>query len=275
MGAFILFTSCYSKYVSLDYEVHHGAVWNNEKTCVAFVASKKAYRNATGITRFPDGGIPKYLVNEMSLYLFNVNDLELSVLFNFDDLINWKNSSSSLWFVKIAYTDSLIYFNISPTTGWDWYLSHAKSEKDSMQISQLKEKFTKSFSINIINKSVDEVDTSIFATAYQKCIETNKIDLTELNKMLSDVSLADWGLVLDNLYPKSDKKYIDETIYGYNKSLKTRRAVLEQVIEKKSKKEIQSILKRMDEHSKSLEGLKKMEYDFYMKDTYESIKALL
>ena len=93
--------------------------------------------------------------------------------------------------------------------------------------------------------------------------------------MLSDVSLADWGLVLDNLYPKSDKKYIDETIYGYNKSLKTRRAVLEQVIEKKSKKEIQSILKRMDEHSKSLEGLKKMEYDFYMKDTYESIKALL
>lgn len=53
-----LFTSCYSNYLTIDYEVHWGAVWNDKHTKVAFVASKRAYRNAEGIAAFPDGEDP-------------------------------------------------------------------------------------------------------------------------------------------------------------------------------------------------------------------------
>ncbi len=36
-----LLTSCYSGYLSINYEVHSGAVWNDKHTNVAFVASKQ------------------------------------------------------------------------------------------------------------------------------------------------------------------------------------------------------------------------------------------
>ena len=66
-----LFTSCYSNYLTIDYEVHWGAVWNDKHTKVAFVASKRAYRNAEGIAAFPDGGRSLYLLEDVGLYVFN------------------------------------------------------------------------------------------------------------------------------------------------------------------------------------------------------------
>ncbi|NMB52909.1 MAG: hypothetical protein GX999_11315, partial [Bacteroidales bacterium] len=77
------------------------------------------------------------------------------------------------------------------------------------------------------------------------------------------------------IYPKSDREYIEETIYLRNPSSQTRRAVIEQIIAKLSKAEIELLLEKMDAYKNRLEGLKKTEYEFYSKDTYEQIKALL
>jgi hypothetical protein len=270
----LLLTSCHSRYVYLDYEVHHGPMWNNGHTCVAFVASKTAFRSATGIAKFPDGGIPDYLLKDVGLYVFSPENHQLTQLVNFNDLTDCLGTSCSNWRCEIAFTDSLVYYNLLPVMGWDWYLKKAKTTTDSLLIRALKEKYTRTYSFNIIEKKVTEIDSSLFLALYQKCNEANKADLTGLNKILSEVPLADWGLVVKEIYPRSDKDYITETIYRRNNSLLTRRAVVEQIISKMNRQETKDLLRKMDEYKNSLEGLKKTEYEIYSKDTYEMIKGL-
>ena len=271
----LILTSCHSRYVYLDYEVHPGPIWNNEHTCIVFVASKTAFRSATGIARFPDGGIPDYLLKNVGLYVFYPENRQLTQLVDFNDLTDLLGTARINWGCEIAFVDSVIYYRLLPTMKWDWYIEKAKTTADSLLICTLKEKYNRTYSFNINKKKVIEIDSSSFLALYQKCIEANKIDLTELNNKLSEVPLADWGLVVKEIYPKSDKDYITETIYRRNNSAMTRRAVVEQIIAKMNKQEIKDLLKKMDEYKNSLKGLKKMEFEIYSKNTYEKIQGLL
>lgn len=270
----LLFTSCYSKSVFIDYEVHHGAVWNNERTCVTFVASKKAYLSASGIARLPDGGIPKYLLKEVGLFVFNVYDKQLKQLVSFNDVTDWLGPSRSRWNVQLAFTDSVVFYSLY-NTKWDYPLNPPSPAADSEQMHALKENYIHPYAIDISSLQKEKIDTSLFRKLYGQYNETNKADITELNKKLSEIPMADWGLLVKNIYPKPDKKYIEETIYLHNNSPKARRAVVEQIIAKMGRQEIETLLKAMDAHKNNLKGLKKTEYEIYSKDTYEWIKALL
>jgi len=270
-----LLSGCYSQYLSIDYTVHHGAVWNNDKSCVTFVASKIAYRNAKGITRFPDGGIPQYLLEDMGLYIFNIKDSSLAELVNFNDLVNWQSTSRSLWSVNLVFNDTVIYYQITPVTDWNWFITKASSEDRLKQIKSLKQKYNKPYTYNLSTGSVLEADTSLFREKYQENIVNHKADLSHLNKILKKVPLSEWGLIVKDIYPKSDKEYIKETIYNKNKSAETKRAVIEQIIAKKNKQEIEKLLERMDNYKNTLEGLERREYDIFSADVYKQIEDLL
>lgn len=270
-----LLSGCYSEYLSIDYTVHHGAVWNNDKSCVTFVASKIAYRNAKGITRFPDGGIPQYLLKDMGLYIFNIKDSSLAELVNFNDLVNWQSTSRSLWSVNLVFNDTVIYYQITPVTDWNWFITKTSSEDRLKQIKSLKQKYNKPYMYNLNTGSVQESDTSLFREKYQENIVNHKADLSHLNKILKKVALSEWGLKVQEIYPKKEKEYIKETIYRYNECAESRRAVVEQIIAKKNKQEIEKLLEKMDKYRNSLEGLERMQYDLYTKETYDQIKTLL
>ncbi|MBN2255388.1 MAG: hypothetical protein JW736_06760 [Deltaproteobacteria bacterium] len=274
-GLVFLILSCHSDYVSLDYRVHHGACWNNDHSRIAFVASKKAYLRATGLARLPDGGIPKYLIDDMGLYVFTPEDQHLSRLVDFNDLTHRLSSSRSLWKVKIAFDDSLVHYSVTPVTEWAFYLKHAKSPDDSLVISNLQKKYEKTYAVDINTKNVVETDPALLQSLYKKSSTNNKIGLTAFNKYLADIPLSEWGLVVREIHPKSEEAYIEETIFLYNSSSETRRAVIEQIISKKSKTEIKAILKKMDDYAQSLKGLKKKEYEIYSEDTYKRIQSLL
>jgi hypothetical protein len=83
------------------------------------------------------------------------------------------------------------------------------------------------------------------------------------------------GLQIMNIYPKSQEKYIEETIYLKNESALSRRAVVEQFVSKLSKHEIKLLLKKMDIYKNSLDGYEKIKYEEYSKETYKQIQALL
>jgi len=270
-----LLSGCYSEYLSIDYTVHHGAVWNNDKSCVTFVASKIAYRNAKGITRFPDGGIPQYLLEDMGLYIFNIKDSSLAELVNFNDLVNWQSTSRSLWSVNLVFNDTVIYYQITPVTDWNWFITKTSSEDRLKQIKSLQQKYNKPYMYNLNTGSVQESDTSLFREKYQENIVNHKADLSHLNKILKKVALSEWGLKVQEIYPKKEKEYIKETIYRYNECAESRRAVVEQIIAKKNKQEIEKLLEKMDKYRNSLEGLERMQYDLYTKETYDQIKTLL
>jgi hypothetical protein len=253
-----LFTSCYSELLTIDYRLHHGAVWNDEYTKVAFVASKMAYRSAKGIAAFPDGGRPQYLLEDVGLYVFDCESKLLEKLITFNDLTSWLGPWRAKWSVTLALTDTMVYYLISPVSvGWN---------------ASLEEKYGQPRAFHIYT----ETDTAIDSTTFNNLlIESEKCDLTSLGRLVSKVPLADWGLKLQEIYPKSDRQYIIETIHLYNTSSKTRRAVIEQIIATKSKAEIESILKEMDDYKNSLEEPWKTLHEIKSKDIYDQIKALL
>ena len=135
----------------------------------------------------------------------------------------------------------------------------------------VKKKYEKCYSININTNEVSMVDTVMFNTLYRKYYKKKDVDLSGLKK----IPLAQFGLLIQDIYPKPDKKYIEETIYLKNKSKISKRAVVEQIISKLDKIEIKALLKKMDDYRNSLEGLEKKEYEIYSEETYKRIQALL
>ena len=270
-----LFTSCHSGYLSIGYQVYPGAVWDNKHTKVAFIASKTAYRSAKGITRFPDGGIPRYLLSDVGLYVFDYENKILDELITFNELANLLGPYSSKWNVKLVLTDTMVYYLLSPVPDWDWQIGQARTPEKLQHITSLKERYKQAYAFDMHTKNDKAIDFTEFNNLFSESKDVYSCDLTLLNKQLSEIPLIDWGLKLDEIYPKPDREYIEETIYLRNPSAQTRRAVIEQIIAKLSKAEIESLLKKMDAYKNRLEGLKKTEYELYSKDTYEQIKALL
>mgnify|MGYP006896933468 CR=1 FL=1 len=268
----MLLTSCYSDYVHLDYSLHHGACRNHDDTRVAFVVSKCAYRPAKGIARFPDGGTPDYLLEETTLYIYNREKHKVKKLVDFDDLSELLGCHRSSWKSKLAYADALVYYSVSPVMEWQWYMKEADTHQDSQRVSILREKYSRPFVFDEKTMKIAHTDSSSFVTAHQKAQE---IDFTEFNHQLKEVPLSELGLVVQDLYPKSDEDYIKETIFLKNTSSLTRQAVIEQIISKLSKQKIKGLLREMEAYQNSLEGLEKTEYQIHSKDVYKEIKALL
>lgn len=270
-----LFTSCHSGYLSIGYQVYPGAVWNNKHTKVAFIASKTAYRSAKGITSLPDGGIPRYLLSNVGLYVFDYENKILNELISFNELADCLGPYSSKWDVKLVLTDTMVYYLLAPVPDWNWQIEQARNPENSQLMASLKERYKQAHAFDMYAKNDKVIDSTTFNNLFAESKDVYSCDLTLLNKQLAEIPLTNWGLKLDEIYPKSDREYIEETIYLRNPSSQTRRAVIEQIIAKLSKTEIELLLEKMDAYKNRLEGLKKTEYEFYSKDTYEQIKALL
>ncbi len=260
-----LLTSCYSDYVHLKRKTTHypSSVFQfGDSNLIAFVSTQEAYLRAKGITAFPDGGQSKVIYEETGLYIFDMKNNKLTQLKDLTD------SSILPWYVKnraeLLFIDSLVYY---------YRKVQVLDVEDAKDHSLLKQKYEKCFSVNINTKEVNLIDTAKFNSLYQKYHK--KYTLSALNKELKKIPLSEFGLVIQDIYPKSDKKYIKEVIYLKNDGKTTRRAVIEQIISKLNKKKIKDLLRKMDEYKNSLKGLEKTEYEIYSKETYEDIQELL
>ncbi|MDZ7740165.1 MAG: hypothetical protein U5K32_14110 [Bacteroidales bacterium] len=272
-AALLLMTSCYSEYLHMNYSQHHGATWNNDHTSVAFIISSTAYRPAKGIAAFPDGGIPEYLMEEVGLYVYKPDRQDLYKVTDFNNLAGFIGTHRSSWNTRLAYTDSLVYVSAQPASDWSFYLeSIAKTEEDSTLIYDLKDKYSDPFVYNINTGQKRAVESSVFTTLYNK---DRKADFMNVHDMISGIPLSELGLHIKSIYPKSDREYIEETIYLKNTSPVSRRAVIEQIISQLSEKEIRGLLDKMDKYKNKLEGPEKQEYERISKAVYEEIMALL
>ncbi|MFO7810740.1 MAG: hypothetical protein R6V47_05150 [Candidatus Delongbacteria bacterium] len=264
----LLLYSCHSEYLSLSYSIHHGPCISPDSSRIVFGLSRKAYRKATGIARFPDGGIPDYLLEEVGVYLLEREDQQILELSDLSDMAFVIGASRSSWKLDINLNDSVVYYRAQPVSEWSLYKK--MTGPDSNKIDILKRKYNTAYSYNLKNNELKEhSDHEII----QK--QDNRFDINVLAGEIAQLPLSEIGFVLKEIYPKSDEEYIDETIYLKNNSRLTRRAVIEQIISKMSKDEIAGLLKKMDDFKESLDGLEKQRYEFRSKDIYERIKALL
>ena len=254
-------TSCYSDYIHLKYETSHDPApvfQSGDSNQVAFVSTQEAYLRAKGITAFPDGGQVKIIYKETGLYICDVKNSKATLL------VNVPNSPYLLTDTKLVYLNDVVHYCCEIDTS---------KSIDSVLFSSLNEKYVKAFSIDTKTNEVSNLDTEKFNLLYQK--HNKKCGLSLLNKELKNIPLSEFDLVIQDIYPKSDKAYIDETIYLKSDGQTTRRAVIEQIISKLDKQEIKSLLRQMDDYANELEGLEKTEYEYYSKETYDSIQDIL
>lgn len=260
-GMLILLTSCYSDYIHLKYETSHDPVsvfHYGDSNQVAFVSTQMAYLRAKGIAAFPDGGQVKVIYRETGLYMCDIKKSKVTLL------ANVPNTPYLFTDTKLVYINDVVYYCCEIDTS---------KSIDSVLFSSLNKKYVKAFSIDIKTKKVKPLDPEKFNSLYQK--HNKKCDLSLLNKELDKIPLSEFDLVIQDIYPKSDKAYIEETIYLKSDGQTTRRAVIEQIISRLDKQEIKALLSEMDDYANGLEGSEKTEYEIFSKETYEGIQDLL
>ncbi|MBE9510671.1 MAG: hypothetical protein IMY71_07325 [Bacteroidetes bacterium] len=272
-GVLLSLSSCHSKYINIKNEICRDPVWNDNKTAVAFVSLKTVYRKPVGIARFPDGGMPKFEYSDLNLYSYNIIDKQLIKAINFNDLVDNFYPYAPNYRVKIAFTDSLVYYYFGETS-LKWF------HIDSLS----KVKYSKYYLLNINTNKINEIDTAVFNSVYQKTKDSNKISSGEIHMMLSELPFTERDLEIQNLYPLSDKDYIDYIIYMEGNPL-TRELIVKQIIPQLSKKQIQHALQKMDRYKDKLDekakssvnykdNCKKSNYDKYYEETYKKLKHL-
>mgnify|MGYP000415015252 CR=1 FL=1 len=246
--------------------------YSNTGDKIVFVVSKCAYRPAKGITRFPDGGTPKYLLEETSLYFLDTNSRSIKKLSDFEELTKLLGCHRSNWSTRLAISNDSVYCSISPVSDWDFYFKMAKTNRDSQNIKRIQKKYTQPLVFPNLGHKSKSINDTLFQQKYTK---DREVSFSVLKRHLSEIHLSEMGLVIQEIYPKTEKAYIEETIFLKNTSRLARQAVLEQIISKLNKKQIKALLREMDEYKKNLEGREKENYKRNSKALYNEIKALL
>jgi len=271
-GLFFL-TSCHSDRLHLSYTVHPGAKWNSNHSQLAFIASTKAYRQAMGISVWPDGGSPDYFFENAGLYLFTPAKGELKQLAEFNTL---SQQTKNRWKTPIVFQDSVIYFQIIQNTNWQNYLKWANTPNDSMQIYFLKEKYKNPFVITISPKHIQEIDSITFANALSQTKDFGNIKLGEINSLLTQIPVSAWDFDLQQIYPKPEEEYINDLIYAKKGDCSlTRRAIIEQIISSKRPEEIQKIIDKIDAYKNQLKPRERKEYELFSEETYTLLRKHL
>ncbi len=80
-----IFTSCrmYSKFPKVSIITSKGIEFNNE---IYFIIQYEIYKRPKGIMKFPDGGLPKSLINEYYIVKYNKNTKENSLIYYLNDI---------------------------------------------------------------------------------------------------------------------------------------------------------------------------------------------
>jgi len=98
--------------------------------------------------------------------------------------------------------------------------------------------------------------------------------ILNLKKKIAEIPIAEWGLNIQEIFPRSDNAYIKDFIYKGGSGC-TRNAIIEQIISKMSKQDVRKILNKMKEHGNSLDGYQKALYDHSSEESYRRINELL
>ena len=102
----------------------------------------------------------------------------------------------------------------------------------------------------------------------------NDISITEIIELTNNISFNDWGFKLDNYWQRSYKEYINDIIH-LNGNLNYRRAIIEEVGQNMSSKEIEEIINKIDRYKNSLDGYKQTNYEFFSKETVDLLNDIL
>ncbi len=109
----LLLTGCHTQNIHLTTKAFSGS-YNTYKNALVFFKEIHLWLPSSGIAVIPDGGIPKTLYKNTSLYHFQKQEKVLTKIYDFGNL----PYNYSRWKTKTSYGTNLIAFSITPIEGW-------------------------------------------------------------------------------------------------------------------------------------------------------------
>jgi hypothetical protein len=172
---------------------------NADSTRVLFYMFSLVNRPARGLLAFPDGGIPRVLYKNITLYQFIINTKELKPVFDFGPLKSYRDN----WSTSACFLGDSIVFKLTPTLGWETELKYPSRGIDSTIYNKYKDWFIYNIYSEEIRRA-EEIDISSLPKP-----EFNNLELIDLT---GHIPTLKWGINLDALYPKSKREKKNELV---------------------------------------------------------------
>lgn len=253
----LLLNSCYSDDINMITEAHQSAVYSPDSSVIYFVGYVRAWQAAKGLTAFPDGGKPKELYKNISLYSYDIKNIRLNRLMDCGDL----PFNLSRWKVKIIPGESELSFSITPLQGWDQDMYNESS------MASIKLKYDKIFRVTDAGEIIP-VNSHLAEENIQKA------DLSTLYNYIRALPLASFGLVLKDIYPADEKQLLKDLVSLSNTPM-YRRAIIEQIIAGKDQDSIKKIYDKMIGSMDKLNGLDRQMVEMREEKNLELLKQML
>ena len=235
----ILFSGCYKgSYISL--EPGRNASCNIDSSEVVFYMFSQVYRPANGLNALPDGGKPKVLYKNISLYRFNSNTKVLKKIFDFGPLNPYRDNWST---IACCINDSIV-FRLAPSLGWEYELKYPSRGIDSTIFRNYQDWFIYNIHSEQIRR-YEKLDKVV--------IPKREISNKEIVRLTSHISMLEWGINLDVVYPQSRRKRISELIELKNNQL-YRNAIIELIANDLTCNDIDKIISEMNQFVDSKRG---------------------
>ena len=221
--AALLLQGCYGE-MQLTRDYGYNSSYSNDSSKVLFYAFIRAYRPAKGL---PETPIIRY--RNTSLYLLNIEEMELTRLMDFDRLMY----SRSRWETFSLFMGDTIAFSISPTSGWE---SELRWGMDSSIAAQHDRWYIAGPDGRLTGRA-DTINTAR--------VTGHPCSQGELNALTSGIDFIDWEADMERIFPRGRGKRVKQITELYGNQL-YRDALIEHTCPDMSVRAVERIIRNIE-----------------------------
>jgi hypothetical protein len=259
IGLVVLLSGCYGG-IHLTTSFGFGAAYSVDSTQVVFVKFIEFYRPAKGISAFPDGGQPKMLYVNSSLYKLDSQSQELLLIYDFGSI----RAHSARLRTNVRFTDSSVIFKIAPAPEWKLESKGPSRGVDSTMHNNSNDWLIYDLNTKII-KRIEEFDADK--------IPYRKVSFEELSRLTSHFTMEDWGINLNEICPQTKRKRLKGIIQLKNNS-DYRDVIIDLLAPELSNKEIETTIKGINKYVDSKQGYERSKLIFLKERTIEKLESI-
>ena len=261
----VVLTSCtHSDFLVSSIKNSYDVVWDKDSTAFTFVSIEKIFRPATGLAKFPDGGISKTVFYRVAVYHYNVKNNTLTQIGEYQNI--GFMGEISIRALRIIVNNTSVFYKLPAISNYQINKAYrfAVNQKDSIKISKNLEQAKHAYQYNFKTKTISIFDTTLFIKldTLPQIIHGNNAE----DKYIKTITLTKRGVFLKDIYPQSMRMYKKYILEGKG-SKDIRDAIVEQEFPKLSNKEIKNLMDKMAKFKQNLEEKSKntvnYKIDFY------------
>ena len=193
---------------------------------VLFFAFLQVHRPAKGLAAFPDGGRPKILYKNVSLYQMDLPEGTLKKLYDFGPL----PLAKAAWNCRAFYEGDSVRFNLEPLSGWQQNLKWKRVDTDLYQ------KYHTWFVIDPATGLASPTDPPGNVPKGGP-----GFPLSRIKQLSENTAWRQWGIELDSICPAGKKERIGH-LTGLKGNQNYRDALIELLAGRLDKNEARKIV---------------------------------